>query len=215
MSCSKLTSYSQCVRPPRPLPSLLRSVDCGAGGSILTRHQPCDLHKHSHIHTFTFTHNRYNLSVAITGYYTFDSCGSGFDTWLSVYAQTASGGYGSVVATCDDCGPCGTRVSFEPVFFYPSLYDNMLIRMEVTTIRLHIFFLLPRSFLVDLCPFRFNFIHASCSTLTTRSLLDILCVCADCPFQHQSDGTCKLLGGCRWIFHQQWRFHSLSDLSSG
>ena len=35
--------------------------------------------------------------------WTFNSCGSGYDTWLRVYQGSSSR------ASCDDCGPCGTR----------------------------------------------------------------------------------------------------------
>ena len=37
--------------------------------------------------------------------YTFDSCGSTFDTWLRVWTQDLS----SELFGCDDCGSCGAQ----------------------------------------------------------------------------------------------------------
>eukprot|EP00037_Helgoeca_nana_P027609 m.316925 g.316925 ORF g.316925 m.316925 type:complete len:2014 (-) comp27552_c0_seq1:55-6096(-) len=47
----------------------------------------------------------YDFEPSLTGQYTLDSCGSAFDTWLRVFTEDMS----TQVASCDDCGPCGTR----------------------------------------------------------------------------------------------------------
>jgi len=51
----------------------------------------------------------YQFTATSTGRYTFDSCGSGYDTYIHVYNRGASNVRGSLVGTCDDCGPCGLR----------------------------------------------------------------------------------------------------------
>ena len=48
-------------------------------------------------------------SMPLSAIYTFSSCGSLFDTYMYVYARSASGVLGAQVAACDDCGPCGLR----------------------------------------------------------------------------------------------------------
>ena len=48
----------------------------------------------------------YLFCACNTGTHVFDSCGSGFDTWLRVLNAPNPA---SPVADCDDCGPCGTR----------------------------------------------------------------------------------------------------------
>jgi hypothetical protein len=72
---------------------------------------------------------RYNLSVPITGLYSFNTCGSGFDTYVRVFNQIAAGTRsdvnffsGSQVAGCDDCGPCGLRAF--PLPQWPPLFAN-------------------------------------------------------------------------------------------
>ena len=40
-----------------------------------------------------------------TGVYTFNSCGSSYDTWVHVYTRVGNS-VGPQVSTCDDCGPC-------------------------------------------------------------------------------------------------------------
>lgn len=44
-----------------------------------------------------------------TGLYTFNSCGSSYDTWIHIYSRIGTTGIGNQVATCDDCGPCGLQ----------------------------------------------------------------------------------------------------------
>lgn len=46
-----------------------------------------------------------DFEASASGRYTFDSCGSGFDTWLRLYTRDLS----TEITNCDDCGPCGTR----------------------------------------------------------------------------------------------------------
>ena len=43
-------------------------------------------------------------------YYTFDTCGSGYDTWLHIYGYNTDGSTGALISSCDDCGPCGNRI---------------------------------------------------------------------------------------------------------
>ena len=44
-----------------------------------------------------------------TGVYTFNSCGSSYDTWIHIFTRIGTTGIGSQIATCDDCGPCGVQ----------------------------------------------------------------------------------------------------------
>jgi hypothetical protein len=53
---------------------------------------------------------RWTFTAPIDGYYTFDTCGSSYDTWLHIYGYNSDGTTGSLISTCDDCGPCGNRV---------------------------------------------------------------------------------------------------------
>lgn len=51
----------------------------------------------------------YTFTATTTGQYSFNSCGSAYDTWIHIYSRGANNAQGGAVATCDDCGPCGTR----------------------------------------------------------------------------------------------------------
>ena len=53
---------------------------------------------------------RWSFVAPVEGFYTFDTCGSGYDTWLHIYARNADGTNGTMVSSCDDCGPCGNRI---------------------------------------------------------------------------------------------------------
>lgn len=48
----------------------------------------------------------WRLTAPRDGNYTFDTCGSSFDTWVHVYTRIADT-VGTEVSSCDDCGPCG------------------------------------------------------------------------------------------------------------
>jgi hypothetical protein len=47
----------------------------------------------------------YDFCTSARGAYTFDSCGSGFDTYIRVWTQDLS----RELFGCDDCGDCGTQ----------------------------------------------------------------------------------------------------------
>ena len=47
----------------------------------------------------------YEFCTLARGTHTFNSCGSGFDTWIRVWTQDLS----RELFGCDDCGACGTR----------------------------------------------------------------------------------------------------------
>jgi hypothetical protein len=55
----------------------------------------------------------YRFSAPFSGSYTLNSCGSAYDTHIHVYQAptmaTNSTVLGNLVASCDDCGPCGLR----------------------------------------------------------------------------------------------------------
>ena len=47
----------------------------------------------------------YDFCTSARGTHTFNSCGSGFDTWLRVWTHDLS----LQLLSCDDCGGCGTQ----------------------------------------------------------------------------------------------------------
>ena len=47
----------------------------------------------------------YHFCTSVSGTHTFDSCGSGFDTWLRVWTHDLS----RELFGCDDCGSCGLQ----------------------------------------------------------------------------------------------------------
>ena len=62
----------------------------------------------------------YNFTAPTTGTYTFNSCGSSYDTWLHVAERMSTGAFGSMVATCDDCGRLIPCFCLDPFCMLPS-----------------------------------------------------------------------------------------------
>ena len=63
----------------------------------------------------------YSFEVITAGRLTFDSCGSDYDTWLRVHDSAHQ-----EVASCDDCGPCGTRTVLNTAVLQPGSYTLLI-----------------------------------------------------------------------------------------
>ena len=59
--------------------------------------------------TGTAPEHWYRFQAPVSGSYTFNSCGSSYDTYLHIFNRTGTSQRTSLVTQCDDCGPCGTR----------------------------------------------------------------------------------------------------------
>jgi hypothetical protein len=53
---------------------------------------------------------RWRFVAPVTGIYTFDTCGSSYDTYVHLYNRSGDDFLGAPVATCDDCGECAFLV---------------------------------------------------------------------------------------------------------
>ena len=60
---------------------------------------------HDNTHGNAAPDHFYTFTTTEAGVYQFDSCGSEYDTWLRVFGADLA----TEVASCDDCGDCGTR----------------------------------------------------------------------------------------------------------
>jgi len=99
-------NYSLAVScAPPPPPTVPRILSCSGANSTVngsTTGGTSVVGQDAPEHFFWFT-------APISGAYTFSTCGSAYDTWLHVFNSNSQGTRGTQIASCDDCGPCGTR----------------------------------------------------------------------------------------------------------
>ena len=98
-----------CPEPPAPepepeaqLPEMDGAIACDETVTGNTVGHDNDVGNAAPDHYYTFTVDTDDADARIVQ---FDSCGSGFDTYLRVFSPDLD----SEITGCDDCGPCGTR----------------------------------------------------------------------------------------------------------